>query len=168
MLKSLLLHVLVVNHTGLFLHLIANHFVVDAGEVDGAAVTEVAAVVEVHAHKGVAAVEASQEHSHIGLCTAVGLHVGPAGAIEFLGTLDGDGLALVNNLATAVVTLAGVTLGIFVGHYRTHGLHDLVADEILRSNQLDAFGLTFPLFLDEVENCCISLHINKYLINITI
>ena len=133
--------------------------VVDAAEVDGAAVREVAAVVEVHAHEGVAAVEASQEDGHVGLCTAVGLHVGPAGAVELLGALDGDGLALVHYLAAAVVALAGVALGVLVGHDGAHGFHHLVADEVLGGNQLDAFGLTLTLFLDEVEDLCISLHI---------
>ena len=159
MLEGLLLHVLVVNHAGLFLHLVANHLVVDAAEVHRAAVREVATVVEVHAHEGVAAVEAGQEHSHVGLCAAVGLHVGPAGAVELLGALDGDGLALVDHLATAIVALAGVAFGVLVGHDGAHGFHHLVADEVLGGNQFDAFGLTLTLFLYEVENLRISLHI---------
>ncbi len=118
-----------------------------------------AAVVEVHAHEGVAAVEAGEEDGHVGLCAAVGLHVGPLGAEELLGALDGDGLALVHHLAAAVVAFAGIAFGIFVGHDGTHGFHHLVADKVLGGNQLDALGLTLTLFLDEVEDLCISLHV---------
>ena len=89
----------------------------------------------------------------------MGLHVGPAGTVELLGAVDGNLLALVDYLAAAVVALAGVAFGIFVGHHAAHGFHHLVADKVLGGNQLDAFGLTLTLFLNEVENLCISLHL---------
>ena len=94
----------------------------------------------------------------------MGLHVGPAGTVELLGALDGDGFALVHNLAAAVVAFAGIAFGIFVGHHGAHGFHDLVAYKIFRRDKLNALGLTFSLFLDEIENCGISLHIN-YVLN---
>ena len=161
-LHGTLFHLVVVDGAGVFLHAVVNNVEHQAAEVDRAAVAEVATVVEVHTHEGVASLEACHKDSHVGLSTAVGLHVSPFSTIELLGTFDSDGLALVHYLATAIVTFSGIALGIFVGHDGTHGFHHLVTYEILRGNEFNAFGLTFSLLLDEVENLSISLHI-KYM-----
>ena len=120
-------------------------------------------MVEVHAHEGVAAVEAGEEDGHVGLCAAVGLHVGPASTVEFFGALDGDGFALVNNLTAAVIALAWITFGILVGHHAAHGFHHLVADEVFGCNQLNTFGLAIAFLLDQIKNFGVSFHEIQYL-----
>ena len=63
------------------------------------------------------------------------LHVGVFGAEEFLGAIDGKLLDLVGVLATPVVALAWVALGVFVGENRAHGFEDCLGNEVLRSGE---------------------------------
>ena len=124
--------------------------------------TEVSAVVQVHAHEGVTGVQAGQKDRHIGLGTAVRLHIGPTCTIQLFGAFDGDGFALVHHLATAVVAFAGIAFGILVCHDGAHGFHHLVTHEILGGDQLYTFCLTFPLLLNEIENLFVSFHDDDY------
>ena len=80
------------------------------------------------------------------------------GIEDLFQTVDGDVLALVNALATAVVAVAGVTLGILVGQAAAHGLHNLVAHEVLASNQFNTMFLTQMFTLDNVKNHFVSFH----------
>src|SRR6266851_9192731 len=52
----------------------------------------------------------------------------------------------VRKLAAAVVTLAGIPFGIFVGENRAHGFEHRLADEIFGGDQLQAFVLA-PSFI---------------------
>ena len=88
-------------------------------------------MVQVHTHESVAAVEASQEYGHVGLCATVGLYVCPASTVELFCTLNGNGFGLVYNLATAIVTLSWITFSVFVGQHGTHGFHNLFAHKVL-------------------------------------
>ena len=74
-----------------------------------------ATMAQVHSHKGVACLQTCHKHCHIGLCSTVRLYVCPLCTKQFLGTLDGKILCLVYYLATAIVTLRRITLGILVG-----------------------------------------------------
>ena len=76
---------------------------------------EVAALVERHPQHGVAELEDGRVHRHVGARAAVRLHVGVVGAEERLGTIAGEVLDLVDDLAAAVVALAGKALGVLVG-----------------------------------------------------
>ena len=60
----------------------------------------------------------------------MGLYVCVLGAEQLLDACNSQVLGLVYNLATAIVTLTGVTLGVLVGQARTHGLHNLVAYKV--------------------------------------
>ena len=161
-LLGLLLHIVVIDGAGLLLDLVADHLVHDAAEIDRATVAQVSAVVQIHAHEGVTGVQAGQEHGHVGLCAAMGLHICPAGTVQLLGTLNGDGFALVHYLASAVVAFAGIAFSILVCHDGAHGLHHLVTHEILGGDQLYTFCLTFPLLLNEIENLFVSFHDDDY------
>ena len=46
-------------------------------------------------------------------------------------------------LAAAVISVAGVTLGIFVGEYRADSFSYIFADKIFRSNKFNGFVLPF-------------------------
>ena len=131
MLEGALLHLLVVYVARILADVVVDSLVEEPRAIDGRAVGEVSAVSEVEAHKGVPRVEACQEHSHIGLRPRVRLHVGPLGAEELLDAVDGELLGLVDHLAATVVALAGVAFGVLVRHAAAHGLHDLIADEVL-------------------------------------
>lgn len=119
---------------------------------------EVTALVEVETHEGVAGLEHGEEHGLVGLGTGVRLNVGELSPEELLHTVDGELLHLVDDLATAIVTLAGQALGIFVGEVTAHGCHDLVGDEVLTGDEFHAPELALMLLLDKVENLSVFLH----------
>ena len=54
------------------------------------------------------------QDGRVGLRARVRLHVGVVGAEQFLGTLDGQRLDVVDVLAAAVVALARIALGVLV------------------------------------------------------
>ena len=145
-------HLVVVHATGLAAEGIAYVVVEYAGGVDACAVRQVAALVEVEAHEGVARLEHGEQHGLVGLRAGVGLHVGELGAEETLHAVDG------HHLAAAVVALAGETLGIFVGEVTAHGRHDLVGNEVLAGDELHAPELALVLLFDELKNLGVLLH----------
>ena len=118
-----------------------------AGHIHRAAVGQVTAVGEVHAHEGVAGVQNGKEDSHIGLCAGVGLDVGVVAAEELLGALNGNVFHHVDALAAAVVTLAGIALSVFVGQDAAHGHHDFLGDDVLGGDQLQVSALSGELSL---------------------
>ena len=65
---------------------------------------------------------------------------------------------LVYDLAAAVITCAGIALGVFVGQYRAHSLHHLVAHEVLRSDQLDTLHLALFFLFDQIEKFGVFSH----------
>ena len=69
---------------------------------------------KVKAHELVAGIEHCKEHCRIGLRTAMWLNVHPLGIIKFLEALARNILNDIHYLATAIVALAGIALGIFV------------------------------------------------------
>ncbi len=58
---------------------------------------------------------------------------------------------------SAIIPLARVTLGIFIGHYGSHRLEYRTADNILRCNQFEPVYLSLALFLDNIGYFTISL-----------
>ena len=78
----------------------------------------------------------------------MGLHVGPVGAEQLAGAVDGHLLDDVHVLAAAVVTLAGIALGVFVGQLGALGLHDPRAGVVLRRDQFDVLFLAVVFRLD--------------------
>jgi hypothetical protein len=94
--------------------------------LSGHAVGEVAAFGEAHAHDRVAGLEQGEEHRLVGLRAGVGLDVGEAGVEQLLHPVDRQLLGHVDELAAAVVALAGVALGVLVGELAALGGHTAV------------------------------------------
>ena len=140
-------HLVVINTLSLFIDIVGYEVEVLAGKVHRAAMGEVAAVGQAHAHHRVARLEQREVHGCVCLRAGMGLDVGMLGAKELLGALAGHFFDLVYKLAAAVVTLSGISLGILVGQVRTHRLHDGGTDKVFRSNQLDVglLALQFAL-----------------------
>ena len=113
---------------------------------------------QIQTHKLVARLEACHEHSHVGLCARVGRHIGILGTENLFQALNGQILALVNALAATIITVTRITLGLLVGKAASHGLHNLVADEILTGNEFDTMLLAQMLALDDVKNRFVSFH----------
>ena len=119
-----------------------------AGDVDRAAVGQVAAVGEVHAHEGVAGLEHGLERGQVGGSAGVGLDVGMLSAEQLAGALTGDLFGLVDAVAAAVVALAGIALGVLVGKARAHRHHDGRGDNVFGGDQLDVALLAVILLLN--------------------
>ena len=90
----------------------------------------------------------------------MGLHIGILGVEDLFQTLYGQLLGLIHHLAAAVIAVAGIALGIFVGQTGAHGFHHLVGHEVFRGYQLYALFLALMLAVDDVENLIVALHNN--------
>ena len=133
----------------------------EAGGVDGGAVGEVAALAQVQAHEGVAGVQDSHGHGHVGLGAGVRLDVGPFGSVDGLDAVDGQLFDLVHDLAAAVVALAGVALCVFVGADGAHGLQHLVGHVVFGCDEFEAGLLALILLLDQIDDLDILFHFCK-------
>ena len=102
---------------------------------------QVAAVRQVHAEHRVAGLQRRHVDGDVRLRAGVRLHVGVLGAEKLLGAVDGELLGAVHEFAAAVIALAGIAFGIFVGEHRAHGFEHGFGDEIFRGDQLEAGGL---------------------------
>jgi hypothetical protein len=60
---------------------------------------------------------------------------------QLFGTIAGKIFGNINKFASAVIALAWIPLGIFIGHHRPAGLHDGSAGKIFRSDELKCFSL---------------------------
>ena len=92
---------------------------------------------EVQAHESVAGIEQRQEHGLVHLAAGIGLDIGEAGAEQLLGALDRQGLDHIDKFAAAIIALAGIAFGIFVGQDRALGFQHRFGDDVLGSDQLD-------------------------------
>ena len=101
-----------------------------AGDIDGAAVAQVAAVGQIHAQNGVPRLRQREEGRQIGVGTGVGLNIGILAAEQLAGPLAGQLLRNVHRKAAAVIAVAGIALCIFVRQTGAHGQHDSGADNI--------------------------------------
>ncbi len=129
---------------------IGDELVHAAGKIERMAVGEVAAVGEIHAENGVAGLESGHIDADVGGGAGVGLDVGVFGAEELLGTVDGELLGFVGDFAAAVIALAGVTFGVFVGEDGAHGFEDSFGDEVFGGDELEAGSLALGFFAEEV------------------
>ncbi len=83
------------------------------------------------------------------------LDVGIVGAEQLLGAFDGQCFDLVHMLATAVVALARIAFGVFVGEAAALRLHHAFAGVVLRRDQLDVIFLTLLLGIHRRQQCIV-------------
>ena len=119
-----------------------------AAHVERHAVREVAAFGQAHAHDRVAGLDEAEEHRLIRLRAGVGLDVGELRAEELLAAVDRELLGDVDELAAAVVALAGIALGVLVGELAALRRHDRRRRVVLRRDELDVLFLAAVLALD--------------------
>ena len=142
-------HLVVVDHLGLTGDAVVDDRVEPAGEVDLEAVREVAAVVEPQREDRVARLEEREVGRHVRLRPRVRLHVRVLGAEELLRAVDRQLLDLVDDLAAAVVALAGVALGVLVRRHGADGLEHARPGEVLGRDQLDLAALALELAAEQ-------------------
>ncbi len=123
-----------------------------AGHVDRGTVGQVTTGVEIQAHEGVARLQKSQEHCLVHLAAGVRLNVGKLAAEKFLRALDCQRFGNVGEFTAAIVALARITFGIFVGEDRALCFQHCAGNDVFRSNQLDFMLLTAEFLADRVED----------------
>ena len=106
---------------------------------------------------GVAGLDDGGVGGHVGRGARVRLHVGVVAAEELLGAVAGEVLDHVGELASAVVALGGIALGVLVGEDRGGRFEHGFADKVLRCDQLKTFMLAVLL----VENGLGNLRVHR-------
>ena len=119
-----------------------------AGHIDRRTMGEMAAGGEIEAHEGIAGLQQRQEHRLVHLAAGVGLHVGELRAEQFLGAIDRQCLHHVDPFAAAVIAIARIAFGIFVGQHRALRFQHRAADDVFRRDQLDLMALAAEFALD--------------------
>ncbi len=157
MLAGLRGHVVEVDAVVVLPHAVADDLEVLAGEVEPHAVREVPAVGEVQAQDRVAGLERGEEDGHVRLRPECGCTLACVGAEELLHAVDGERLGDVDELAAAVVALAGVALGVLVRQARPLRGHDGRAGVVLAGDHLEAELLPLPLALNRGKHLGIGL-----------
>ena len=117
-----------------------------AEKLTGKSVSQVPAFGQTQPQNLVARIDQRQIGGQVRVCAGVRLDVDMLGAEELLGSIDRQRFDHVDELAAAVIALAGIAFGIFVGENAADRPQHRGRDEILRSDQLDAKPLAL-LFL---------------------
>ncbi len=116
--------------------------------VGGAAMGQVAAGGQVHAHEDIARLKQRQEHCLVGLGAGMRLDVGEGAAEKRLGAIDRQPLRLVDIFAPAIIAPAGIPLCVLVCHDRPLGHENGAGDDVFGSDQLDLFLLSLEFVGD--------------------
>jgi len=112
---------------------------------------------EIEAHEGIARLQQRQKHRLIHLAAGIRLHIGKARAEQLFGAIDRQPLDDVDPFAAAVIAIARITFGIFVGEHRTLRFQHGAADDVFRRNQLDLVALTAQFAADGVGDLRVGL-----------
>ena len=70
---------------------------------------------QIETQEFVTGLHSRHKYGHVGLCSRVGLHIGVFSSEDFFETVYGKLFGFIYHLTTAIVAVAGITLGIFVG-----------------------------------------------------
>ena len=136
---------------------VVDDFEESSREVEFHPVREVAAIFENEAGEEVAGFEQGLHDGLIGLCAAVGLHVGETCTKEFFGAIAGDGFDLIVIDAATVVTSTWVPLSVLVGQAGSHGVHHGRGDMVLAGDEFDGGHLTLSFMCNQCRDVGIGL-----------
>ena len=131
-------------------HVVGDDLVELARDVELHPVAEMAAVVERHAHDRVAGLEQRHVGGVVGLGAGMGLDVRVLGPEQRLGAVDRELLGDVDLLAAAVVTAAGIALGVLVGQHRAGRVEHRLGNEVLRGDHLQRVLLASELAVEHL------------------
>ncbi len=138
-------HFVVVDEAGGDIEAVLDGAIGAPGEIDGRAVGQVAAMGEAHAQHAVTGIEQREVDRGVRLGAGMRLHVRVIGAEQRPGPVNRELFDDIDVLATAIVTLARVSLGVLVRQYRALGFQHAGARVVLRGDQLDVVFLALPL-----------------------
>ena len=113
---------------------------------------EMSAVGQIEAEHDVARLQGREVDGRVGLGAGVRLHVDVIGAEDLLGAVSGQVFGHVDELAAAVVAMAGIALGVFIGKHAAHRLHHRGAGVVFRGDHFQAVALPFDFAGDGGPN----------------
>ena len=145
MLFRQLFHLVIIDGLSLRIDAVGDDVVQLAGEVRRAAMGQMAAVIQAHAHNRIARLHRGEICGKIGICTGMRLNVREFGTVQLACAITCKVLHDVDLLATTVITLARQALGVLVRENATHSLHHGLRREVLGCDQLDGRTLTRQL-----------------------
>jgi hypothetical protein len=123
-----------------------------AGYVYLATMSQMTAMIEIHGQYFPSLGDEREIYGLIGLRTGMGLQIGMFRSKEFLGPLSSERFDFIHYLATAIVPIAGITFGVFVGQTGAGGFHHRLTGKVLRSDQLQVALLSFIFFPNQPLN----------------
>jgi hypothetical protein len=116
-------------------------------------VGQVPAMGQIQPQNRVARLHEGEIDGHVGLASRMRLHVHVFGVGKYLGgPLPGQVFHHVHPLAPAVIAVAGIALGVFVGHHPALGGHDRQTGEILGGDHFQFFVLALKLVMIRFPN----------------
>ncbi len=145
---GLLGQAIVIDMAGFGVHPVVDDIIQFPGEIHRGAMREVPAIGEVHGEDLVARCEDGGVDPEVCLAARVWLNVGVLRPEELLGALDREGFGLVDKFATSIVTLPGISFGIFIGEDGSGGFDHCREGEVLRGNEFDVRFLALALAFD--------------------
>ena len=98
-------------------------------------------------HDRITGLHKGEEGSQVGVGAAVGLYVGMFRTEQLAGSLPGQFFHFIHEFAAAIVPVTGISLCVFVGEDRPHGLHHSRRDEVLRKRSVRSYAVVFPVLL---------------------
>jgi hypothetical protein len=105
-------------------------------------------MVQAHPEYRIARLHEGEIGGGVGLRSGVRLDVSVGRSEQLLGSVDGELLGDIDELAAAIVTLAGVAFGVLVGENRSLCLEHAGTGVVLGRDQLDVIFLAAPLAQD--------------------
>jgi hypothetical protein len=112
---------------------------------------------KIHSENLVTVLNRREVDGHVCLRAAVRLHVRVIGAKQLLRAIDRGLFDNVGPLATTVVALARITLGVLVREHRPGSLQHRFADEIFRRDQFETIRLACDFVIDRARDHRINL-----------
>ena len=129
-------------------HAIGHRLEPFAAHVDGRAMGQMPARRQIQPHESIARIEQRQKHRLVHLAAGIGLDIGKARAEQRLGPFDGQGFDHIGIFAAAVIALARIAFGIFVGQHRALGFQHRFGNDVLAGDQFDLVALAVQFVLD--------------------
>ena len=107
---------------------------------------------KIHSHKSVARFEQGKKGGEVRVCAGVRLHVGVFRAEELFCAFPRDIFNNIHAPASAVITFAGITLGVFVGKNTAGGKQHRFRNDVFRSDKFHVVTLAFKFQAAGVGN----------------
>ena len=109
------------------------------------------AVRQVHAHNRIAGRGKREVNRRVSLCARMRLNVGISAVEQLFGAVDSKLFGNVDKFTTAVVTLTGIALGVFVCKNRALRLHDRLAHDVFRCDKFKLIALAIEFIFHRRE-----------------